>query len=271
VTTAVWTAGVGVTSGTGARFARSRRQLWLHPEWWSLALSALAWFTLVAASADAAAGPTGWAGHREHVVHVTSAQGGPGDRLWAVTLQVWQWLFMVVAMMVPLVIGPIRTTAARSLWRRRHRAIATFLAGYLLPWAVCGIVLAVIGLVVPPQWQQNGRSPAGLAAALAVAAMWQSARAKRRALVACHESRPLAPGGWQAWRDCLLFGLIVSARCLVSCWALMLVCVLAGHSLPVMAAMGALGMAERTVKRATARVTGGLLAGGAVFLLVSRL
>lgn len=37
------------------------------------------------------------------------------------------WLLMVVAMMFPFIIGPVRGTAIRSLWRRRHRAIASFL------------------------------------------------------------------------------------------------------------------------------------------------
>lgn len=48
----------------------------------------------------------------------------------------------------------------------------------------------------------------------------------------------------------------------------MLVCVAAGHSLTMMAAIGLIGMAERSSTLANAPATCGLLtAGGAVYLL----
>ena len=115
------------------------------------------------------------------------------------------------------------------------------------------------------------RSPALLAVTVVVAAGWQLTPVKRRALVSCHATRPLAPRGWQAWRDCVRFGWMVGTRCLVTCGPLMLVCVLAGHSLAAMAGVSVLGIAERSVKPANGAVTGSLLlAGGVAYLFAAR-
>lgn len=125
-----------------------------------------------------------------------------------------RWLLMIVAMMLPLILGPIRTTAARSLWRRRHRAIGAFLGGYLLPWLLGGVALAVLAMLMPAP--QTDRSSAPLMLAFAVAAGWQLTPVKRRALVSCHATRPLAPRGWPASRDCLIYGWIVGVRCVIT-------------------------------------------------------
>jgi predicted metal-binding membrane protein len=238
----------------GARDQLSRLA-WRHPEWWSLALCAAAWLALIASTADGAA-PQAWARHAIHDAPAASPilDGG-------------RWLTMVVAMMVPLVLEPIRTTAARSLWRRRHQAIGGFLAGYVVPWLLAGLAFAIstwtlsvaIGAAVRSWWPM----------AFVLAAVWQLAPAKRRALVSCHETRPLAPHGWPALRDCFSFGWMVGVRCVATCWALMLVCVLGGHSLTIMAGIAALGAAERTSRHATPRVTCGLLLAAATISLIA--
>jgi predicted metal-binding membrane protein len=244
-----------------------RHLLWRHPEWWSIALCAGAWLTLIIITAADAPGGLASAGHAGHAYAgpLSAPIAAPGRMIAG---EVGRWLLMVVAMMVPFVLGPIRTTAARSLWCRRHRAIGAFLAGYLLPWLLCGVALAALGVMLPIH--HLDRSPAGLIAAFALAAAWQHAPAKRRALVSCHATRPLAPRGWQASRDCVMFGSMVGLRCVVTCWTLMLVCVLAGHSLTMMAGIGLLGIFERSSRQATGAVTSGLLAaGGALYLIAA--
>jgi predicted metal-binding membrane protein len=189
---------------------RWKQAEWRHPEWWALALSLGAWVLLVGEGA-----------HRHFAA----------------------WSLMVVAMMVPLVVGPIRTTAARSLWRRRHRAIAIFLAGYLILWLAAGagffLLLSVLGV------NAGSPSPLLIASAFALALGWQLAPAKRRALNACHRTMPLAPRGSRADRDCFRYGLRIGAYCLMSCWALMLACLITGHATPALAVITLVLTAER--------------------------
>jgi predicted metal-binding membrane protein len=142
------------------------------------------------------------------------------------------WMLMVVAMMFPLVLDSVRRTAARSLWTRRHRAIAGFLLGYLSLWAAVGVLASFI--------------PAKSAAAgFALAAIWQLTPMKSRAVLSCHRTMPLTPTGWRADLDCIRFGWHIGGGCLISCWALMLACVLSGHALFAMVAITAAAITER--------------------------
>ena len=156
------------------------------------------------------------------------------------------WAFMVVAMMVPLVVEPIRTTAARSLWRRRHRAIALFLTGYLTTWIGAGVAAILLARLLG----LSEESPRLLVAAgFALAAGWQLSPAKRRALNACHRTVPLAPHGARADRDCLRHGAWTGARCVTSCWPLMLACALAGHAPAVLLGVTLMLTGERYLRR----------------------
>ena len=152
----------------------------------------------------------------------------------------------------------MRLTAARSLWRRRHRATLGFVIGYLARWLAVGAALAMLEVSLHPD--------AWLAAALglACAAVWQLAPAKRRALAACHRGMPLAPNGWRADVDCVRFGWSIGGSCLLSCWALMLACVLADHSLPLLAAITATTAYERRALRPPREATFTFLLGAAV-------
>ncbi|HUE84779.1 MAG TPA: DUF2182 domain-containing protein [Vicinamibacterales bacterium] len=209
--------------------------MWRYPHWWAIALCAGAWGWVAAR----------WWGSRH-------AHGyGALD-----------WTLMVVAMMLPLVFVHLRVAAARSLWSRRHRAIAMFLCGYVAIAVVAGLALfslaGATGLLV-----HGAAPPTTVAGAFALAAAWQLLPVKRRALTACHRTMPLAPRGWRANRDCLRYGWTIGGSCLVSCGGLMLACVLAGHSLPVMCFATAVAAAERVTARADAWITSAALALGA--------
>jgi predicted metal-binding membrane protein len=56
---------------------------------------------------------------------------------------------------------------------------------------------------------------------------------------------PLAPRGWRADADCARFGAMAGASCVSVCWALMAVCVVFAHSLPVMAVLFAVQLTGR--------------------------
>ena len=212
-----------------------KRTLRLYPEWWTVSLSALAWVWIVVQAWS----PNGSHRH-DHAAMLAQAHGACLP-FWT---GLWHWFVMVAAMMLPFVTGTVHLTAARSMWARRHRAIAGFLSGYLSLWSLAG----AIALVVLAGLQRSYRLSPALAGAagFGMAALWQVTRAKRRALVSCHRSVPLAPRGWRADGDCFRYGWTIGSSCLTNCWALMLACALAGHSLPAMLCGGAVGFAERS-------------------------
>jgi hypothetical protein len=190
------------------------RLAWNHPEWWALGLSMAAWIALGVSAFSGAQG-----GH----AHDMWAHAGGASMSTARILR--DWMLMVVAMMFPLTIGAVQGTAARSLWRRRHRAIVAWLAGYSAPWLLVG-ALAVLPVAAHVA---STSSALWIAAAFACAALWQSTESRAKALSACHRTWPLAPSGWRATRDCLRAGSVTSASCIIACAPLMVACSLLGH------------------------------------------
>jgi hypothetical protein len=230
---------------------RGRRLAWHRPEWWALGLAAAAWALLLAANLRTAVA----AGSHAH----GHAAGGAGTALVAATAH---WQLMVVAMMLPVVVPSLRFVAFRSYWRRRHRAVTGFLAGYLGVWALAGVAVSLPLAAAPGL---AGRWPAAaVAGAFLLAAGWQWTRVKRRALVTCHRTAPLAPGGWRADRDCVLFGWRIGGSCCLSCWPLMLACTLAGHSTPALLVCGWIGWVERSSWRPNTRLLSAVIAALAV-------
>jgi predicted metal-binding membrane protein len=219
-----------------SRRSFSRGVAWPHPEWWCLAVSALAWLALVTASAGAGLSGLPNGSHD----HAAPSAGGRVAPWVAGTLH---WSVMVVAMMLPAIVDSIRITAARSVWARRHRAIGGFLVGYLLPWTILGLGTSV--LVAELRLDTRLPLPAMAAFGFGVAAAWQLTAVKWRAVRSCHRTAPLAPRGWRADLDCVRYGWAIGGRCVTSCWALMLACLLARHGLVAMTCATVIGAAER--------------------------
>lgn len=209
-----------------------RQFYWLHPEWWTIVLCALGWRAMLLHA---------WR-HRAHGIHhwMTFSE------------ELQNWMLMAAAMMLPLVLDSVRTTAFSSLWARRHRAIAGFLLGYSVPWLVLGLAVASL------RGEAWTHTYAASAAGFAVAAVWQLTPLHANALTACHRTLSLAPLGWRADRDCLHFGCNIGLACVSSCWPLMLACAFTGHGMVAMTGGMALGIAERWSFRPR---TGVVLAG----------
>ena len=204
---------------SGALLRRRFRYFrWRFPEYWMLALSAVAWLLLAAAP-----------GRHLH------QQGVRADSL--------HWILMVLAMMLPLQIDNLRLTAERSLWSRRDRSITGYLVGYVSVWALAGLPLAwasaEFGLT------HRIGSMAGAATGFMIAAAWLISPWKATAARLCHRTSPLSPLGWEADQDCVGYGWISGCGCLFNCWPLMLGCWLSGHSLVIMSFAFGLGWADR--------------------------
>jgi hypothetical protein len=218
-----------------------RRVGWQYPWWWVAALSGLTWVWLAR-----------WPGHDPHA-HGTA-------------FSLAAWTAMVFAMMLPLVLDNLHITANRSLWRRRHRAMSGFLCGYAGVWVAAG---ALVAAAIDAAGALHVHMTSAYAApVLALAALWQLSAMRRRLLVSCHRTVPLAPRGWRADRDCLRYGWTIGTRCVMTCGLSMLACAMAGHNLAVMAIAAAVAAAERVDGRATRPWTASALASAALALLV---
>src|SRR5262249_3474115 len=219
--------------------SRWKRWIWRHPEWWGLGLSLLAWLSFLVQWGGAVSSES----NALHLHHHNQVEG----MIFSWTAEMIAWMVMVVAMMLPLIVDCIRITAMRSIWGRRHRAIFLFICGYLIVWMIAGLILySVIISFETHTWFQ----PAIFSMiAFSLAAFWQLTATKRRALISCHRTIPLAPYGWHANADCLRYGWLIGGRCLVNCGVLMVACSLSGHSLAAMAGTGFIVAVERYVPR----------------------
>ncbi|MFC5473550.1 DUF2182 domain-containing protein [Paraherbaspirillum soli] len=226
-----------------------------HPEWWLPALSLGAWSALFWQHAQQAATGTHPAHHMHHAAGTAAGWGS----------DLVGWVLMVAAMMLPLVIDPAHTAALRSLWRRRHRAIAGYLSGYLAVWMIAGLVSLTLLAAIKVSFAEQSRA---LAFGFAIAAAWQLTPYKRLALSACHRTMPLAPRGWRADYDCIRYGLQSGRSCVLSCWALMLLPMLASHNLWLMLVASAVCAVERYRPRPEVEIIGAGLIVIAAGLLV---
>ena len=215
-----------------------------RPEAWVYAASAACWAALLLLPGHSEASAFCVGGGRLDALRFAAGAA------WAAIdwpLALAHWLLMIGAMMLPMTAMALRHIAMRSFRARRARGQGLFLIGYLAVWTAAapfylGARLALDsvaagGLLLP------------LAGALALAASWQATPAKARALRGCHRIVPLPQRGWPGDRACLGYGLEHGRHCLVSCWALMLVPVAAGHHLLPMLAVAAAAFVERRLPR----------------------
>ncbi|HKB46199.1 MAG TPA: DUF2182 domain-containing protein, partial [Ktedonobacterales bacterium] len=124
---------------------------------------------------------------------------------------------------------------------RRQRAMALYVTVCLGVWLTFGLLVVTLEHFAIETARLDSRIM--LLGALAVAAAWQMTPVKRRAPFQCR--RTAAPVGVRADAGCVRFALRQGWRCVRSCWALMFVMAIVGHSaIAVMAALTALIAAE---------------------------
>jgi predicted metal-binding membrane protein len=155
---------------------------------------------------------------------------------------------MIIAMMSPLVVAPLRHVRERTFVRRRARSTLLFLAGYVLVWMSAGMALQAFALAV------RGIVPTaidGFGAAVVAAMLWQISPAKQWCLNRCHRHPHLAAFGTQADRAAFVFGLTNGSACAGACWALMLLPLLLIHGHVIgMSAVTLFVIAERVERPA---------------------
>ena len=129
------------------------------------------------------------------------------------------WALMLVAMMSPPLISPVRHILKRSFKRRRARSVTLFVVGYAAIWMAAGGVLLAAMLVLSLLAPQSYLAAVGVGL---IAFVWQCSPIKQRCLNRGHNHRELAAFGIAADLDAFDFGFTHGVWCVGSCWALML-------------------------------------------------
>lgn len=231
-------------SATAAAARRSERVVVAG----TFAIAAAAWIGLLLLGA---AGP----GH---------LHAGPAHPTTALFLA--SWLLMVAAMMLPAS-AQFVVTVHRLVRTRddRRGLIVVALVGYALPWAVVGLFARWAGIGVDAlrqDWTWLAARPwLVMTVVMALAGAYQFAPVAVRCLQQCRNPTGFVVRGWHGRtprRDLARIGIAYGWSCVGCCWALMALMVVASVSLPLMAVLTAIMVAERRI-RGAAPVVGGLL------------
>ena len=135
------------------------------------------------------------------------------------------WVVMMAAMMFPSV-APTVALYSRMTRQRSPLSPLLFTAGYLVTWAVAGVVAFAIGVALNSiwgdlfAWDRAGRWVAG--ATLVVAAVYELTPLKDVCLGKCRSPLGFLLGSWRdGWSGALRMGAKNGAWCVGCCWALM--------------------------------------------------
>lgn len=187
------------------------------------------------------------------------------------------WLVMMTAMMLPsaapMILLHRRMTTGTPA--RRAAQTAAFVSGYLVTWAVFGLVvyvgqrgLAVVSQTLPAV---EGRWPFIVAGVVLAAGLYQFSPLKERCLRQCRSPFSFL---MVRWRPGLAGGLSLGVRhgayCVGCCWALMAVLVAAGAmGLAWVSLIAALVFVEKLLPAGTvtARLVGTMLVGVAIAIV----
>lgn len=135
------------------------------------------------------------------------------------------WVVMMAAMMFPSV-APTVALYSRMTKERSPRSPLLFAAGYLLTWALAGVVAFGIGVALGSiwgdlfDWDGAGRWAAGVT--LLVAAVYELTPLKDACLGRCRSPLGFLLGSWREGpTGALQMGAKHGAWCVGCCWALM--------------------------------------------------
>lgn len=188
-------------------------------------LSALAWFGLLLSQSAIAVLPILCTGHLIGTLP-SGAELGYVLMWLSPTHLVLSWGVMVIAMMLPLTLGPLSHVRKRSLARETGQTVALFLFGYLSIWFAAGLVFVsltiVLRVALPSGW--------GLMfIALTITMLWQASPAKQTVLNRGHRHPPLTYFGHGPMAG-LRFAFTHALYCIASCGPIMVTALLAPNN-----------------------------------------
>jgi predicted metal-binding membrane protein len=201
---------------------------------------------------------------------------GPWTSLGSLGWFIGVWVVMMTAMMFPSV-APTIALYAKMTKDSSPLAPWLFAGGYLLTWAVAGLIAYVVGVLVTGifgdtlSWENDGRVIAGVT--LLVAAGYQLTPLKDVCLAKCHSPLGTLLGSWRGGpTGSVRMGARNGAWCVGCCWALMASLFALGiMSVTWMAIMAGIIAVEKVLpwRRVLAYATSALLLALGVLLLVA--
>jgi predicted metal-binding membrane protein len=143
------------------------------------------------------------------------------------------WGLMVIAMMFPKLILPIRQIYERSFKRRRFLYAVLFVFGYITVWMLIGVFMIITRLGLHLQMPNSYIPAIGL---IIIALIWEFSPIKQQFLNLGHDHIIIPAFGWAGYSNSLLYGIKHGAWCVGSGWALMLFPMLLpkGHNLAML-------------------------------------
>ncbi len=177
---------------------------------------------------------------------------GPWTALGSVGWFLGVWVVMMAAMMFPSV-APTVALYARMTKQRSSLLAWVFAAGYLMVWAVAGLVAFAVGAVATRvlggrlDWDSAGRALSGVT--LIAAAVYELTPLKNVCLGKCRSPLGALLGSWREGRSgALRMGARNGAWCVGCCWALMAALFALGvMSVSWMALVAAIIAAEKAI------------------------
>jgi predicted metal-binding membrane protein len=210
------------------------------------------------------------------VIRMRGMDDGPWTGLGTLAWFLGTWVVMMAAMMVPSV-APTIALYSRLTRQRSPVSPLLFAAGYLLTWAVAGVLAFAVAATVTRvsgdvlAWDRAGRVVAGTT--LLVAAGYELTPLKDVCLGRCRSPLGALLSSWRdGWSGALRMGARNGAWCVGCCWALMASLFALGvMSVTWMAVVAGLIAVEKTVpwRRAATYGTAALLVVLGVLLLAA--
>src|SRR4029453_6439348 len=121
------------------------------------------------------------------------------------------WALMLTALVAPRLIPALRHVRARSLRRRRWRAVSLVTVAHAAVWTVAGIVLLAVASALR---SVPGHADLAVLLGLVAAVTWQLSPLKQSCLNRHCTHPPISSLGGAADRDALRFGGPHAPRCL---------------------------------------------------------
>jgi hypothetical protein len=227
-------------SGVAALRMKTYRFAAWHPEWWLAAVALVAWLVIVTPGfvGSGSVAPM----HHDHHDMVPTDGLATFDRMVPAASA---WLFMLAAMMLPILVPRVRRVASCCVGVVRNRAIAETVAGALLPWCALGVGVVVVVSAIPSA--SGGRLPVQHVVTWLAVAGWQLSPMKRTALRRCCVVQ-VPRGAEDRWLR-VRAGASHSVWCTVSCGPAMVAMAWTGHSTGLMALLTVGLTAERVALR----------------------
>ncbi|MEP3028789.1 MAG: DUF2182 domain-containing protein [Pseudoruegeria sp.] len=170
--------------------------------------------------------------------------------IWEPSALVWDWVFMLLMMMAPLVSQQVWHVWRANFPKKRAASLGLFGLAYLQMWLLAGLAIIPMGILVSPLFQPG----VGTLVTLSIALVWSACPLAQAARNRCHFERRISVSGRRWGTDNFAQGIETGTYCVMACWPWMIVplTVQQWHT-PVMLVVAVFLLAERLAPSAEVR------------------